>query len=100
MIVHILSVGKKMLVMDWLRPYTRIDLFLVYATWQKQFIETRWNIPPERVAFTHFMVDADFFSHDAIPEEKSLPEYWDLDKPILCSVGLEFRGLSDINESG
>ncbi|MCB0006283.1 MAG: glycosyltransferase family 4 protein [Anaerolineales bacterium] len=91
MIVHILSVGKKMLVMDWLKPYKAIDLFLPYATWQKQFIESRWGVPPDRVAFTHFMVDADFFSQAAIPAEKSLPEVWAIEKPVLCSVGLEFR---------
>ena len=99
MIVHILSVGKKMLLMDWLKPQRAIDLFLPYSTWQKQFIESRWQIPPERVAFTHFMVDAEFFNPAAIPAAKSVPDLWGRAKPVLCSVGLEYRDYPTLLEA-
>ena len=90
-IVHILSVGKKMLFFDWFKLQSHIDIFFVYSTWQKQFIESRWHVSADRVVFTPFMVDADFFSPPqanplAIKAALNLP-----DKPILCSVGLEFR---------
>ena len=60
MIVHILSVGKKMILMDWFKLQSHIDVFFAYSTWQKRFIEERWGVPPERSVFTPFMVDADF----------------------------------------
>ena len=84
MIVHILSVGKKMLFFDWLRVQSHIDTFFVYATWQKRFIEERWGVPPERVVFTPFMVDDQFFAPTQV--ESNCPA-----RPMICSVGLEFR---------
>ncbi|HNP69470.1 MAG TPA: glycosyltransferase family 4 protein [Kouleothrix sp.] len=84
MIVHILSVKKKMLFFDYLGLQRRIDRFLVYSTWQKQFIEQRWSVTPERVVFTPFMVDTHFFSPEhATPQPGNTP--------IICSVGLEAR---------
>jgi hypothetical protein len=62
MIVHILSVGKKMILLDLLGLQSHIDIFFVYATRQKEFIEDRWKVPGDRVVFTPFMVDADFFA--------------------------------------
>lgn len=90
MIAHILSVRKKTLIIDWLRLQNFIDVFFVYATWQKKFIEDRWHVPPERVVFTPFMVDAHFFAPDQLGHEDPLG----LDGqaiPLICSVGLEFR---------
>ncbi len=84
MIVHILSVGKKMLFFDWLRVQSHIDLFFVYATWQKRFIEARWGVPDERVVFTPFMVDDQFFAPTQVTPSGST-------RPMICSVGLEFR---------
>jgi glycosyltransferase involved in cell wall biosynthesis len=84
MIVHIISVPKKMLFLDRLGVQSHIDRFLTYATWQKQFIEQRWNIPAERALFTPFMVDSTFFT----PEHtKSTPT----SQPRICAVGLERR---------
>ncbi|MEZ4591523.1 MAG: glycosyltransferase family 4 protein [Chloroflexota bacterium] len=89
MLVHILSVGKKMKFFDWFGIQDQIDLFFVYATWQKQFIQQRWHVPPQRVVLTPFMVDDDFFAPHQISDVsqaiRSLP------KPYICSVGLEFR---------
>lgn len=94
MIVHILSVGKKMKFFDWFRIQSHIDIFFCYSTWQKQFIEQRWRVPPDRVVFTPFMVDSDFFAPERVDE--SCQVWKDLTalaqgKPIICSVGLEFR---------
>lgn len=82
MIGHILSVGKKMLFFDLFRIQSHIDRFLVYSTWQKQFIEQRWRVPPERVIWTPFQADGRFFRPDAVTVEA---------EQMICSVGLEFR---------
>jgi len=92
MIVHILSVGKKTLFFDLFGIQSHIDTFFVYSTWQKQFIEERWNVPAERVVFTPFMVDADFFAPDQVtPRDSALSKELLIGKPMSCSVGLEFR---------
>lgn len=82
MIAHILSVPKKTVFFDWLRVQSHIDRFLVYSTWQKCFIERRWKIAPERVIWTPFMVDADFFAPDRVVAQR---------RRMICSVGLEAR---------
>jgi glycosyltransferase involved in cell wall biosynthesis len=83
MIVHIISVPKKMVFLDRLGVQSHIDRFLVYATAQKQFIERRWKIPGRRVRFTPFMVDSAFFAPDQVqPHDES---------PQICAVGLERR---------
>lgn len=84
MIVHILSVRKKMFLFDLLGLQSHVDVFLVYATWQQQFIQRRWNVPATRVVFTPFMVDADFFAPDKVTPNRP-------SRPMICSVGLESR---------
>lgn len=84
MIVHILSVKKKMLLVDLFGLQTHIDRFLVYATRQKEFIERRWNVPAARVLFTPFMVDSQFFAPDRVVPQPTEP-------PTICAVGLEAR---------
>lgn len=92
MIVHILSVGKKTLFFDLFGIQSHIDTFFVYSTWQKQFIEERWNVPAERVVFTPFMVDSHFFASDqVIAHDSALSNELLIGKPMSCSVGLEFR---------
>ncbi len=91
MIVHILSVGKKMILLDWLKLRSHIDLFFVYATRQKEFIEDRWKVPGDQVVFTPFMVDADFFAPDQAGQTQNLLPFAPGKRPIICSVGLEFR---------
>ena len=90
MIGHVLSVGKKMVFLDGLQVQSHIDTFFVYSTWQKRFIETRWKIPPDRVVFTPFMVDADFFSPPRARQGDPLG-LLPAEKPIVCSVGMEYR---------
>lgn len=104
MIAHILSVPKKLALLDTLRLANQIDTFFVYSTWQKEFIENRWKVAPERVVFTHFMVDAKFFAPDQV-EGKGHPQPlegeadWPVDRPVICAVGLEFRDYPTLIEA-
>lgn len=98
MIVHILSVRKKTILMDLLRLWTHIDRFLVYATWQQDYIRKRWSIPAHKVVFTPFMVDSDFFS-PGLQEAGELEALDGLKQPILCAVGLEFRDYPTLIEA-
>jgi glycosyltransferase involved in cell wall biosynthesis len=98
MIGHILSVGKKTALLDGLRLYSHIDAFFVYSTWQKNFIENRWKIPSERVVFTPFMVDADFFSPEYTRPGNPLGLGSD-GQPLICAVGLEFRDYPTLLEA-
>lgn len=82
MITHILSVYKKMFFLDLFGLQRYINTFLVYSTWQKHFIETRWGVQPERVAYTPFMVDTKFFSPDAVTPNP---------RHMISSAGLECR---------
>jgi len=82
MIAHILSVGKKRILFDLLGLQRYIDTFVVYATWQKRFIEERWHVPQQQVYFTPFMVDSTFFAPTAV---EAAP------RQMICAVGLEFR---------
>ncbi|HEU5087293.1 MAG TPA: glycosyltransferase family 4 protein [Roseiflexaceae bacterium] len=84
MIVHILSVPKKLMLLDRLKLYTHIDRFLTYSTWQQRFIQQRWNLAPERVQFTPFMVDAAFFDASNVRPAS-------LARSQICAVGLERR---------
>ena len=99
MIVHILSVGKKMLLLDTFRLQNKIDIFFVYATRQKEFIEDRWQVPSERVVFTPFMVDADFFKDDQVDRTELIPLVQEVKRPYICSVGLEFRDYPTLIEA-
>lgn len=99
MIVHILSVGKKMIFLDWLGLQSHIDIFFVYATRQKQFIEDRWKVPGDRVVFTPFMVDANFFAPDQAGQTQGLLPFEPGKRPIICSVGLEFRDYPTLMEA-
>jgi len=99
MIVHILSVRKKTLLMDGLALYTHIDKFLVYSTWQANFIKRRWKLSDERVLFTPFMVDTNFFSPGAVEHVEAQEWLRQLKPPIVCSVGLEHRDYPTLIEA-
>jgi glycosyltransferase involved in cell wall biosynthesis len=98
MIGHILSVHKKEMFFDFFRVHTAIDHFFVYSTYQKKYIEDRWNVSPEKVVYTPFMVDHHFFHKDAIAQGDSL-SFLDTNMPIICSVGLEFRDYPTLVEA-
>lgn len=107
MIVHILSVGKKMLFFDYLGIQSEIDTFFAYSTWQKRFIQQRWHVPEERIVFTPFMVDADFFAAEQIEPEPTPSQAFQHtegvvnggDAPMICAVGLEFRDYPTLIEA-
>jgi glycosyltransferase involved in cell wall biosynthesis len=90
MIVHVLSVPKKLRLMDAFRLHTHIDTFLVYATWQQRFIRERWGIAAGRVVFTPFMVDASFFAPGQVAPQR---------QEAICAVGLERRDYPTLMEA-
>ncbi|MBX3013830.1 MAG: glycosyltransferase family 4 protein [Caldilineaceae bacterium] len=90
MITHILSVGKKMWLMDRFHLQNAIDTFFVYASWQKRFIEARWQVSPVRVVLTPFMVDSQFFAPQQVTAQP---------RRMICAVGLEFRDYPTLLEA-
>jgi glycosyltransferase involved in cell wall biosynthesis len=84
MIVHVISEPKKTFFLDYLGVQSCIDRFLTYSTWQKQFIEQRWGLGGDRVLWTPFMVDQNFFAPQQVE-----PRHTEL--PTICAVGLERR---------
>lgn len=90
MIVHIVSIKKKMIFFDLFRLQSHIDTFFVYSTRQQQFIQQRWQTAPEQVVFTPFMVDAEFFSLKHVTPHR---------RRMICAVGLEFRDYQTLIEA-
>ncbi|MCE7981234.1 MAG: glycosyltransferase [Caldilinea sp. CFX5] len=82
MIAHILSVPKKMLLVDRFGLQKTIDTFFVYSSWQQHFIRERWRLPAMRVVHTPFMVDSRFFNPQQVTAQP---------RRMICAVGLEFR---------
>lgn len=100
MITHLISVPKKQILLDRLHLQSHIDRFIVYSTWQKTFIEERWQLPPARVAFIPFMVDGHFFAPEQITPSTPLPDALrDLEPPLLATAGLEFRDYPTLIEA-
>jgi glycosyltransferase involved in cell wall biosynthesis len=84
MITHTLSVPKKTFFLDRLGVQSHIDRFICYASWQKRFIEQRWQLPASKLCLTPFMVDQQFFAPEqATPAPRS--------RPLICAVGRERR---------
>lgn len=90
MIAHVLSVAKKMMFLDQWGVQAYIDTFIVYASWQKRFIEERWQVPSESVRYTPFMVDGRFFSPQQVTPQP---------RRMICAVGLEFRDYPTLVEA-
>ena len=84
MIVHVISEKKKMVFLDWLGVQSAIDRFITYSSWQQRFIEDRWKLDRDRVLWTPFMVDQEFFAPDRVTPNSSA-------HPQICAVGLERR---------
>jgi glycosyltransferase involved in cell wall biosynthesis len=99
MIVHRLSVKKKMIFLDILGVQSHIDLFFCYSTWQADFIRKRWKLSDSRVIFTPFMVDDCFFPPGRSPRWDVLPSQLSPSEPIICAVGLEHRDYPTLIES-
>jgi glycosyltransferase involved in cell wall biosynthesis len=84
MIVHVISEPKKTLFLDWLGVQSAIDRFITYSRWQQRFIEDRWKLDRNRVLWTPFMVDQEFFAPERVTPNSSA-------RPQVCAVGLERR---------
>jgi glycosyltransferase involved in cell wall biosynthesis len=84
MIVHVISEPKKTLFLDYLAVQSGIDRFITYSRWQQQFIMDRWKLGSDRVLWTPFMVDHEFFAPDRVTPNSGL-------RPQICAVGLERR---------
>jgi glycosyltransferase involved in cell wall biosynthesis len=84
MIVHVLSEPKKTAFLDWLGVQSAIDRFMTYSRWQQRFIMERWKLGRDRVLWTPFMVDQEFFSAKRVTPDSTL-------RPQVCAVGLERR---------
>jgi glycosyltransferase involved in cell wall biosynthesis len=98
-IAHLISASKKSMLVDFLKLHTHIEAFIVYSTWQKAFIESRWKLAPERVFFTPFMVDGKFFSPQTGLTKKLDEMLAGIERPIICSAGLEFRDYPTLLEA-
>jgi glycosyltransferase involved in cell wall biosynthesis len=84
MIVHVISEKKKTIFLDWLGVQSAIDRFITYSRWQQRFIEERWNLGRDRVLWTPFMVDQEFFAPERVAPDPGV-------RPQVCAVGLERR---------
>ena len=84
MIVHVISEPKKTFFLDWLGVQSAIDRFITYSRWQQRFIEDRWKLGRNRVLWTPFMVDQEFFTPKRVMPGSSA-------RPQICAVGLERR---------
>ncbi len=81
MIVHILTVRKKMALMRALRLKARIDRMVVYSSRQRDLIVETLSYPSDRIVLSPFMVDTTFFAPIDTPPRRRM----------ICSAGLEFR---------
>ena len=84
MIVHVISEKKKTIFLDWLGVQSAIDRFITYSRWQQNFIMDRWNLTSDRVLWTPFMVDQEFFAVNQVTSNPDAPRQ-------ICAVGLERR---------
>lgn len=81
MIVHIMSVPKKIAVFRALRLRSLIDTFFVYSQRQAEVIAD-FGVPKDRILLTSFMVDTQFFDDAQEPRDE---------RRMISSAGLEFR---------
>src|SRR5262245_13485365 len=84
MIVHVISEPKKTFFLDRLGVQSAIDRFITYSRWQQRFIEERWKLSRNRVLWTPFMVDHEFFAPERVTPGSTA-------RPQVCAVGLERR---------
>jgi glycosyltransferase involved in cell wall biosynthesis len=90
MIVHIMSVRKKVILFKGLCLKRRIDRMFVYASRQREFAVTTLHMRPEQVRLTSFMVDTEFFSTErVVPHQRRM----------ICAAGLEFRDYDTLVEA-
>lgn len=86
MIVHILSTRSKATLIRVARLAGLIDRYLVYCSWQRDFIQRELGVDVSRIVLSTFMVDTAFFD----PDLGECPPSDDA-RPVICSAGLERR---------
>ena len=82
MIVHIMSVPKKVRLYRLFRLGRYVDTMLVYSTWQQRFIADELGFAADRIVFTPFTVDTRFFDSERVDATG---------RRMICSAGLELR---------
>ena len=90
MIVHILSTPSKERLLRWARLAPMIDRYVVYSSWQRDFIVARFRVPADRVVLSTFMVDTAFFDPAAVHVEQ---------ERLICAAGLERRDYPTLMEA-
>jgi glycosyltransferase involved in cell wall biosynthesis len=90
MIVHILSTPMKARLVRFARLAGLIDRYVVYCSWQRDFVVDALSVPADRVLLSTFMVDTAFFDPALIDVE---PER------MICSAGLERRDYATLMEA-
>ncbi len=90
MIVHILSTRSKELVVRLACLASMIDRYVVYSSWQLDFIVARFDVPAERVILSTFMVDTAFFDPGIVQVEQ---------ERMICAAGLERRDYPTLMEA-
>lgn len=90
MIVHIMSVPKKVRLFRAGGLRSRIDAMFVYATSQREFAIRELDMAPDDVVLTTFMVDTEFFAPGTVQVEQ---------RRMVCSAGLEFRDYPTLVEA-
>jgi glycosyltransferase involved in cell wall biosynthesis len=91
MIVHILSVPKKVVLFRMLRLRRRIDEMIVYSSAQRDFAVGSLRMPASQVTLVPFMVDTEFFAPGSVRATQ--------DVHLVCSAGLEFRDYPTLVEA-
>lgn len=91
MIVHILSVPKKVLLFRMLRLRRRIDEMIVYSSAQRDFAVGSLGVPASQVTLVPFMVDTEFFAPGTAGATEGVR--------LVCSAGLEFRDYPTLVEA-
>lgn len=82
MIAHILSTSSKARLIRYAHLGGLIDRYVVYCSWQRDFIVAELSVPSDRVMLSTFMVDTKFFA----PDQVSVAQ-----ERMICSAGLERR---------
>jgi glycosyltransferase involved in cell wall biosynthesis len=90
MIVHIMSVRKKVIVFRALGLRRRVDRMFVYAGRQRDFAVGTLGMRPEQVQLTTFMVDTEFFATERVTPAP---------RRMICTAGLEFRDYDTLVEA-
>ena len=96
MIVHILSVPKKVRLMRAARLPRQIDRYITYCTSQADYIRSQLGVPGERVVRSTFMVDTEFFApaQSRAPHAPGAPR-----RRLISSAGLERRDFPTMMEA-